>query len=70
MLLLGPLDGDDNGGMTEATITYCVTQAGLGQNVPTYVVCYDGMWAAVAIRPSSNKLKLATCCHLSCKSRP
>jgi len=69
-LLLGPLDGDDNGGMTEATITYYVTQAGLRKNVPIYVVCYDGMWAAVAIRPSSNKFKLTTCCQLSCKSRP
>ena len=69
-LLLGPLDDEAKDGPPTATIAYYVTQAGLRKNVPIYVVFYEGVWTAVAIRPSSNKFKLATCCQLSCKSRP
>jgi len=69
-LLLGPLDREGNDGPPTATITYYVTQAGMRKNVPIYVVFYEGVWTAVAIRPSSNKFKLATCCQLSCKSHP
>jgi len=65
-LLLGPLDREGNDGPPTATITYYVTQAGMRKNVPIYVVFYEGVWTAVAIRPSSNKFKLATWCQLSC----
>jgi len=68
--LLGPLDREDSDSAPVSTITYDVMKAGRRQNVPIYVVFYDGTWTAVVIRPSSNKFKLATCCQLSCKSRP
>jgi len=69
-LLLGPLEDETKDGPPTARIAYYVTQAGLRKNVPVYVVFYEGIRTAVAVRPSCNKFKLATCCLLSCKSCP
>jgi len=68
--LLGPIDQEGSDIAPVSAITYEVMKAGRRQNVPIYVVFYDGTWTAVVIRSSSNKVKLATCCQLSCKSRP
>ena len=67
--LLGSIDRERSDSAPVSTITYEGMQAGRRQNVPIYVVFYDGTWTAVVIRPSSNKFKPATCCQLSCKSR-
>jgi len=67
---LGPVHREDSDGEPAWTITCNAMKAGKRQNGPTFAVFYDGTLTAAAIRPSSNKFKLATCCHLSSKSRP
>jgi len=68
--LRGSIDRERSDCAPVFTIIYEGMQAGRRQNVPIYVVFYDGTWTAVVIRPSSNKFQPATRCQLSCKSRP
>jgi len=69
-MTLGQHRSDERDEELAPTITYHVLMAGRRRNVPIYAVRYDSMCTAVFIRPTSNKFKLATCCQLSCKSRP
>jgi len=69
-LTIGPHRSDESDEELAPTITYHVKMAGRRRNVPIYAVRYANKWTAVVIRPTSNKFKLATCCQLSCKSRP
>lgn len=68
-LLLGPA-GDDDDPDDASTKVYFAKMMGRRGKVPVFAVLYEGIWAPVIVRPTGNRLKLATCSQLSCQTQP
>lgn len=68
-LLLGPAEEDDDADDAAAKV-YFAKMMGRRGKVPVFAVLYEGIWAPVIVRPTGNRLKLATCSLLSCQTQP
>lgn len=68
-LLLGPVGSDSEQDVSSTTV-YFAKHLGRRGTVPVYAVLYEDIWAAVIIRQTGNRLKLAACHLLSCQTQP